>query len=180
MRISTQGEGLGRPRCTAARGCPDTSPRRQSQTLVLRSRPLSALGSQGNPRRNTWMLASNSRAPRSKDAWCPCLICYCALPLLSLSVFIPLVQLEYHVKSLVNVKIVGGGGEWGSSQNVPSRLLISHKHLYLTDAKRMLRARDKTPFNWESLSHLLPAELPSTILPNIPVTSCHQPLNGKL
>lgn len=88
VRISTWREGLGRPRCTAAQGCPDTSPSKQSWTWALPACLLSALGSQGNPRQQTETLASNSRAPCSKDASFPYLLCYYVL---SLRLFLVLV-----------------------------------------------------------------------------------------
>lgn len=70
-------------------GCPDTSPRAQSHS-ALRSRPLSALGSWGNPRQKTMMLASNSRAPRPKDASFPCSLCYCVSSFPSFFFFDPI------------------------------------------------------------------------------------------
>lgn len=133
--------GPGRPQGTTARGCPDTSPRKQSRTGALWSCPLSALGSQGNPRQKTQTLTSNSRAPCSKDASFPCPLCYYVLSFRSFFFGggVPLIQLEVYVNSYLSKgKQLRGGGRKGDGYYHLIHhqfLLISHKHLCPTSAK---------------------------------------------
>lgn len=133
----------GRPRCAAAQGCPDTSPRKQSRTCALRSCPRSALGSQGDPRQPAAPRVSNSRAPCAQDASFPCPLCYSVVFKISLSLsfffLVPLIQLEVRVNSYLSKgKQLGGGGRKEGrrvlSFNSPS-VLISHKHLCPPSAK---------------------------------------------
>ena len=116
--ISTWGEGLGRPQCTPEQGCPDTSTGKQTQTSASRSCLLSALGSQGNPRQKTKMLAFNSRAPCSKDASFPCLPCYCVLSLNPFFFLIPLIWLELHVNHLSPQILLGSEDSGGKGINI--------------------------------------------------------------
>lgn len=95
----------------------------QQAVLDLGAYPLSALGSQGNPRQQTEMLASNSRAPCSKDASSPYLLCYCVLSLRLVLVlvlvwgifWVPLTQVEVRAnRYLSKGKLLGAEGVEGS------------------------------------------------------------------
>lgn len=95
VRISTWGEGLGRPPCAGLSWCPT---QKASQASALWSWPPSALGSPGNLRRKTKTLASNSRA---------LLLCVVFTDLLG--IFLTLWFNQNYMKQFVQRKIIGVG-----------------------------------------------------------------------
>lgn len=149
---------------------PESSPRFQDRGLAH-----SALGSRGNPRQKTKTLASNSRAPCSKDASFPCLL-LCVVFKIPFF-FIPLIQLELHVNYLSKGILLGwgdGGGKGDGYYHLIHHqfLSISHENLCLTNAKEK-SGNAPVMSTWDCqiwgalnhqgcrppLSHLFPAKL---------------------
>ena len=119
-RISTWGEGLGRPQHTPAQGCPDTSARKQTQTSASRSCLLSALGSQGNPRQNPrrWLPTAELHVQKMRPLPVHFALCVVFKTSFYFIFFTLLIQLELHVNNLSQNTVLGSGDSGGKGVNI--------------------------------------------------------------